>query len=348
MRSQIDAIANRASGGGEWKSRYESLERSHQDLRAQLSKQEKVTNEVKQEAAGFLNQMKALSERGGQNFEREEQLVRRVHLLENEVNEWKSRYARARTQANTSRIVSISTSLQQPHAGGMIGEFTARDGLVKDLHVTQFQVAIDELLRSARDEKAQSILEHVKSVALVVRSITLDVGKTRLGQDGLTQQQSKLLAKISATANNLITAAKNLVMSHGLSPISLLDAAASHLASAVIELIKVVKMCPTPSRDFEEDDEHNTIGDSPADYYGISHGRGSGGDESIYSSMSSPQQARGFAPNGPSKGLKSISNGVHNGVPSIGSRLTQDDNLEHGDDKLAELKVPFLDSIVQY
>lgn len=337
LRSQIDAISNQASGGGEWKNRYESLDRSHQDLRTQLSKQETVTNEVRHEAAGFLNQMRTLSERGGQGFEREEQLVRRVHLLENELNEWKGRYAQARTQAKTSCAVSNGTSLQLPHIGGMNGEFTTRDGLIKDLHVTRFQIAIDELLRSAREETAQSLLTHVKTVVVVVRSITLDVGNPRQGQDELTQQRSKLVSKVSATANNLITAAKNFAMSHGLSPLSLLDAAASHLAIAVVELIKVVKMCPTPADEFEDDDEHSAIADSPADYYGLSRGRSSGGDESIYSSMSSPQHARTFAPNGQAKGSKSMSNGGH--IGSIGAKLTQDGKFDRRDGKLTELKV---------
>ena len=69
------------------------------------------------------------------------------------------------------------------------------------------------------------------------------------------KQQAKLKSRVSATANNLITATKNHTSSGGLSPVSLLDAAASHLSTAVVELVKHVKVRPTPEDELEGDDE---------------------------------------------------------------------------------------------
>ncbi|KAG5513653.1 hypothetical protein PMAC_000691 [Pneumocystis sp. 'macacae'] len=53
---------------------------------------------------------------------------------------------------------------------------------------------------------------------------------------------SKLKLRMSSTANNLMIASKNHALNKGLSPISLLDAAAFHLTATIIELVKIVKL----------------------------------------------------------------------------------------------------------
>lgn len=338
----MDAMAGQAGGGNEWKIRYESLDNAHQELRTELLRQEKTTSEVRQEASGFLNQMKVLSERSGQSFEREEKLVHQLHMLENEVKEWKGRYARTRTQVRTLKTSSLAMSVQPPDAAKTArdGGFTEQNGLVKDVHVTKFQIAIDELLRSARGNEARAVLTHVKSVVISVRNISLDIGDTQAGNDEATQQLHKLKTKVSATANNLITASKNYALSNGLSPVSLLDAAASHLSASVIELIRIVKMRPTSTEELEDDDENSVIADSPADYYGITNGRSSAGGDSVYSALSSPQLAQHtFAPISQTK--NSTPNGFPNAVqPPAGPKPTH--GIYRGpDSKIDELKVRY-------
>ena len=152
--------------------------KAHQDLRTQLLRQEKVTTEVRQEATGFLNQMKVLSERSGQSLEREEKLVHQVHQLEKELQQWKNRYARSKTQLGNLRSSSIESTLSQPSAA-RDAAFTSQEGLVKDIHITKFQMAIDELLQSARGSEPNAVLAQVKSVVVAVRNITLDMGDTQ-------------------------------------------------------------------------------------------------------------------------------------------------------------------------
>ena len=314
LQSQMDRLTGQASGGGEWKGRYESLDKAHQELRTQLLRQEQVTSEVKQEATGFLNQMKALSERSSQSVEREEKLEHQVHVLEKELQEWKSRYARTKAQAGTLRASSLENSLQQPDAGATANDeaFTAQDGLVKDIHVTKFQIAIDELLQSARGSEPTAVLAPVRSVVIAVRNVTLDMGDTEAGKDGATQQRHKLKMKVLVTANNLITAAKNFAMSKGLSPVSLLDAAASHVSAAIVELVRLVKVRRTPAEELDDDDQYTPIADSPADYYGISQSKSSAApsaaDGSIYSSTSSSRPSQ--VSNGQLKPVKPVQNGM--------------------------------------
>lgn len=342
LRSQVDTLTTQASmGKSEWKARYDNLDKVHQELRSALLRQDKITTDVKQEAAGFLNQMRSLSERSNESEEREENLVRQVHKLEKDVQEWKSRYARKRTQARTLRASAMAIPLQQADAGQVAkdGDFTAQDGLVKDIDVTRFQIAIDELLQSARGDEPNAVLARVKPVVIAIRDITIDLGGTQSSQDEAMQRRQKLRAKVSATANNLVTASKNFAMSKGLSPVSLLDAAASHLTSSTVELIRLVKIRPTPAHELEEQEENDVIADSPADFYGMSRVRESTGADSVYSTVTDPR--RSVQPATQGKSAKLAQNEYLNGAQyAIGPKPT------HGiykspDNKMEELRVGF-------
>ena len=288
LRTEIDQMKKQGRGGDEWRIRYENLDKAHQELQDDLRRQQKVTAEVKQEAANFLREMKALAERSDHNAEREEKLVQRVQRLEEEIQDWRGRYTKVKSQLRTLRAPSMSSPTQLPDRDQFLKNraFLKQDGLVKHVHVTRFQISVDELLRTARVSEPSSVLAHVKSVILAVRDITRDVDKSALSSQDVVEQVQKLQVRISATANNLITAAKNFAMANGLSPVSLLDAAASHLTAGVVELIRIVKISPASPGQFEDDDDNSLIVDSPAAYYGVQYGRASVGDESVYSAIS--------------------------------------------------------------
>ena len=111
------------------------------------------------------------------------------------------------------------------------------------------------------------------------------------------QLRGKATRKLSATANNLITASKNFANSSGLSPVSLLDAAASHLSTAVIEIVHLVKIRASPADeledvdvDVEEDDINMSQLKSP-DYFSVAPSqRRSSNNESIYSAIQPPSE----------------------------------------------------------
>lgn len=202
----------------------------------------------------FLNQMKLISEQADNSLEREEKLNSQIQKLQGDVQEWKSRYAKAKTTIRSIR--SSSLGLQVPTSGGLFGpSLVDVRGLVKAVHLTKFQISIDELLKVARGINFAQSLEQVKSVIIATRALTQDIDGEQQGE-GI----AKLVARVSATANNLTTAAKNHAAGCGLSPVSLLDAAASHLTASVIELVKLVKIRPTQEgeTDDEEEDYHNS------------------------------------------------------------------------------------------
>ena len=293
LRSQLDEAQRNGLGFSQWESKYNDLGREHQILQSKLREQQRVTEEVRREASGFLKEMKEMSDRSGSAWDREEKLSKEVHRLEQEVKEWKARYAKTKTQLRHMRASSTGLAIPQPNAGRHVkdGGLTQSNGVVKDVHVTKFQISIDELLRVARSGEPALVLDHMKAVVVAVRHITQDMDGASPRDEEETQKRNKLKAKISATANNLITAAKNYVHANGLSPISLLDAAASHLASAVVQLVRTVKIRPTPAGDLEDDDDGSLPMSSSPTYFSLSKDRASGGD-SEYSALSSPPTMR--------------------------------------------------------
>ncbi|TKA57903.1 hypothetical protein B0A49_12447 [Cryomyces minteri] len=237
----------------------------HEDLEQILLEQQQLTEDVQREAASSLQEMRMLCEESSYALENEERLAKRVYQLESEIEEWKIRHARTRTQLRKLRASSVGPN-SLPDAGLAVreGGFVQPEGLVQDVHVTEFQLAIDELLQTARQSADSSTtIDRMKSVVMSVRSITQDIDQALDQPADSMQQLAKLRSRVSATANNLITASKSHASADGLSPVSLLDAAASHLATAVIELMRTVKIRPTPASQLEEsegEDEELTHG----------------------------------------------------------------------------------------
>ena len=254
------------------------LQRRYELLQQELYEQEQISEEVRTEAKQYLAEMRALSEQSSEAMEHESRLISQVDSLESEIKDWKTRYARARTQLRSLRTSSIG--LSQPVDAGALARdaaLTSPDGLVKDVHLTRFQLAIDELLQTGRGPDARRVIDAMKAVIMSTRTITVDcdagtstattsAGMARSPTSGTlltspdvpghgepTRNPAKLKQRVSATANNLITAAKNHAGAEGLSPVSLLDAAASHLTMAVVELVKVCRVRLTPAEELAED-----------------------------------------------------------------------------------------------
>ncbi|KAI1823318.1 hypothetical protein F4861DRAFT_531638 [Xylaria intraflava] len=233
-----------------------STVRENEELRLALQEQQQVTEEARREARQCLEEMRALSLQHMPSWERQTELEKTVEQLEQQVRDWRNRYARAKTQLRSMRASSIGLTIDQD-AGQYVRDhgFTEVNGLVKDVHVTKFQISIDELLRCARTEQPDKIIDSMKLVIANVRRIIKDMEDSPPEDEELAGQRQRLKSRVSATANNLITASKNFASSAGLSPVSLLDAAASHLVAALVELLRFVKIRVTSSAELEDDDD---------------------------------------------------------------------------------------------
>lgn len=294
---------NNGSDGGEWKTRFEELDGKHNALQLELQSQHDVTEQVRQEASNFLLEMKALSEQGGVSWEREESLVRENHRLEEEMKHWKGRYERSKTQLRHLRSSSFGLPGYNPDTEMLAKqhELMHHDGLIKDISVTKFQTSIDELLRSARSGGPDLVLEQMKSVVIAVRHMSQDVESQAYTKEDALRLPTRAKTRVSSTANNLITASKNFANSNGLSPVSLLDAAASHLTAAVIELLRHAKIRPTSEDELAQADEEDyTASMQSPGYFSVAPSQSRvSANESVYSAISSPPSMRSMAQTNP-------------------------------------------------
>lgn len=132
--------------------------------------------------------------------------------------------------------------------------FVDGHGLVKDIHVTEFQTAIDELLRKARANDSESVIDAAKLVVVSVRRITHDAKVPRSDGQDSARQRAKLRGEVSSATNSLITTSMNYASGAGTYPLSLLHAAASRLAGAIADFLRLVKVQTTLAEDLEDDD----------------------------------------------------------------------------------------------
>ncbi|KAJ5888377.1 hypothetical protein N7495_008418 [Penicillium taxi] len=294
VRAEHEHMERQVSGGSEDEeltSRYADLESKHQSLQEELQQQREVTAQVRQETSKFLMEMKTLTAQSHSNYEREEKLANDVHRLENELHDWKNRYAKAKSQLRHLRTSSGGISDNQPDASFVTKEheLVQHDGVVSDIHVTKFQMSIDGLLRVARFEDPSEVMQQIKVVIMAVRHIIQDVDQAPPPVDGTAVLRTKSKGRVSATANNIITASRNYATSGGLSPVSLLDAAASHLCTAVVELVRVVKIQASPADDLDDENVDVELSQEKfPDYLSTTASQRPYSNHSEYSAMSAP------------------------------------------------------------
>lgn len=120
-----------------------------------------------------------------------------------------------------------------------------RNGALADVHVQTFQTSIDGVITAARSTTPSSVLAAMKHVIVAVQSISSDVElfEARPPAERLDIDMNTLRSLKDRSTTNLTTfahAAKEFATSYGLSPISLLDAAASELAANIVGLTKLL------------------------------------------------------------------------------------------------------------
>ncbi len=274
LRSQLQQGQQRTADPSDYTRRIDFLQQ-------ELTSQQKITKEVRDEATTYLREMRDLSRENDKAIEQEEKLAGQVSKLEKEIDDWRQRYAKVKAQNKSLRASALGLGLQTSFDAGSLFRKEAllsEGGLVKDVDVSRFQLSIDELLKMARQSETEPMLNSVKNVVVSVQSITSAIGTdgyptpspSPLSPDSRARQPmsvAKLKARVTGTANSLITATKQHASASGLSPVALLDAAASNLTSSVIELVKAVGIRPSPKSELEDAevvepsrDPHESVG----------------------------------------------------------------------------------------
>lgn len=121
------------------------------------------------------------------------------------------------------------------------------NGGIVDIHVTAFLSAIDTLLTAGRQSSPTRVLGPMRIVVNAVSAVIDDViaferrpPKERGELD--FDRIRALRERLDTTLSNLATASKTHASAAGLSPVSLLDAAASHVSSTMTDLCRTVSL----------------------------------------------------------------------------------------------------------
>jgi hypothetical protein len=251
----------------------EALEREARD-------NAEVTAELRKETRGLLDELKSLNSRHEELLAERESDQTQLRAADEQIEMFKKKYEQAKTELRNmkgsslpifSRLVSsadqgfLATSQLFVQSPKQMGDFmpASPSGAIADIYMTKFQAAIDSLLTAGRSNAPASVLSAMKALVLAVSKIDEDVQtfeRDRINElDDVEQDRLHVLKRnCNGTLNNLMTAAKNHATSSGLSPVSLLDAAASHLTVTVIDISKMLKIRPATAQEREQSSRYSS------------------------------------------------------------------------------------------
>ncbi|KAK2464198.1 hypothetical protein APHAL10511_003655 [Amanita phalloides] len=224
------------------RNRLERLEEEKQDW--QTGTDAGLIDNLKSELEGLVSELTDLSRRNDELMTAKESDAKVIRELDNQLKEYKRKYEQAKTELRTVKATS-QLFLQPPKFDDQLPY--SSDGGILDIHVTAFQSAIDSLLTLGRSNAPTRVLQPMKSVVNAVTAIVDDVrAYERKAQRDLAdvdvESLQALRERAEATLSNLAVASKTHATSAGMSPVSLLDAAASHVSVTMTEMGKTVQI----------------------------------------------------------------------------------------------------------
>jgi len=195
-----------------------------------------VVEQLRADMEGLIAEVSDLSRRNDELMTSKDSDLIVIRDLDAQLKDYKRKYEQAKTELRSVKATS-ALFLQKPKFDDHLP--VSADGAIPDVHLTAFLTAIDSLLSAGRGNAPTRVLTPMKSVVNAVTNILDDVrSHSRRYSD--PEGVHALEERVEATLSNLVAASKTHATSLGLSPVSLLDAAASHVSAAVTELGRVV------------------------------------------------------------------------------------------------------------
>ncbi|KAJ7690687.1 hypothetical protein B0H17DRAFT_584572 [Mycena rosella] len=204
-----------------------------------------IVDQLRNDMEGLLTELGDLSQRNEELMTAKDADLVVIRDLDNQLKDYKRKYEQAKTELRSVKATS-QLFLQAPKMDRPEDQLpVSSDGGVLDIHVTAFLSAIDGLLTAGRSNAPTRVLTPMKAVVNAVSSIVDDVRAfearpPREQSDVDIDALSALRERAEATLTNLVAATKTHATSAGMSPVSLLDAAASHVAATITEIGRTV------------------------------------------------------------------------------------------------------------
>ncbi|KAL1916207.1 uncharacterized protein VTP21DRAFT_5824 [Calcarisporiella thermophila] len=244
LRHQKKVNQQQAAKISQMQSEYdELLEKYHRQL--------EVADDIRQEVTALLEEIKELTRQNDELTAARERDTEVISQLSREVSNRRASYERKgglRNGGNGVRELDrqqtdiVKMSEVNPSSGGVIDERV----------LVQYQKAIDNLLHAGRSDLTSNVLMSMKSVVVACKAITEDVESHQPASEDEDETLENLKSQLSADLTRLVGAAKNHAVGMGISPVSLLDAAARDLTDAVVSLVRIVGVKPDMRGDMRE------------------------------------------------------------------------------------------------
>ncbi|KAI0687108.1 hypothetical protein BC835DRAFT_1287053 [Cytidiella melzeri] len=201
-----------------------------------------ILDQLRGDMEGLVTELTELSRRNDELMTAKDADLSVIRDLDAQAKEYKRKYEQAKTELRSVKATS-QLFLQPPKTEDQLP--VSPDGGLLDIHVTAFVSAIDSLLTAGRSNAPTRVLTPMKGVVNAVTAIVEDVRafERRSPRDRAEVDLDALHAlreRAEATLSNLVTATKTHATSSGMSPVSLLDAAASHVSATVTEIAKTI------------------------------------------------------------------------------------------------------------
>ncbi|KAI0060487.1 hypothetical protein BV25DRAFT_1827659 [Artomyces pyxidatus] len=190
-----------------------------------------VVEQLRGDMEGLIAEVSDLSRRNDELMTSKDSDLIVIRDLDAQLKEYKRKYEQAKTELRSVKATS-QLFLQKPKFDDQLP--MSSDGVIPDVHVTAFLASIDALLSAARSPAPTRVLTPMKAVVNAVTAILEDVRSH--------PSASADTARAEATLGNLVTVARTHATSAGLAPVSILDAAASHVSAAITEIGRSVRI----------------------------------------------------------------------------------------------------------
>lgn len=254
-RCEILEAERSSGGGGVSASLFANHRPSHQSIKADPQ----LLRQLQSDMQGLMEELTELSRRNDELMTAKDADLAVIHDLDAQCKDYKRKYELAKTELRGLKgscslgpikvvgllkaYIHVATSqlfLQPPKTDDNLP--MSPDGAILDIHVTAFVSAVDSLLTAGRSNSPTRVLAPMKAVVNAVTAIADDLRqferRPRSDEVDLGVLRS-LRDRAEATLSNLVVATKSHATGAGISPVSLLDAAASHVSSTITEIAKV-------------------------------------------------------------------------------------------------------------
>ncbi|KAG1742453.1 hypothetical protein EDB19DRAFT_1701134 [Suillus lakei] len=199
-----------------------------------------IIEQLRADMEGLMSELSDLSRRNDELMTAKDSDLIVIRDLDSQLKEYKRKYEQAKTELRSVKATS-QLFLQAPKMEDQLP--MGPDGGLVDIHVTAFVSAIDSLLTAGRSSAPTRVLVPMKAVVTSTTAIIDDVR-------AYEQRPSRadvdidilhtLRERAEATLTNLVAASKTHATASGMSPVSLLDAAASHVSVTLTEIAKMI------------------------------------------------------------------------------------------------------------